>query len=139
MVNLLDDVLFIGKAEAGKIEFNPTNINLQAFCQEILEDLTLANNQHHSFVFESHGDSDRVEMDQKLLRQMLTNLLSNAVKYSLQGGTIHLKLVCHRNKLFSILKMKELAFLMQIENVYLRYFTALVMLGLFLVQAWEWQ
>ncbi len=104
MVNLLDDVLFIGKAEAGKIEFNPTNINLQAFCQEILEDLTLANNQHHSFVFESHGDCDRVEMDQKLLRQMLTNLLSNAVKYSLQGGTIHLKLVCQQEQVIFHIK-----------------------------------
>ncbi|MGB3205165.1 MAG: ATP-binding protein [Crinalium sp.] len=83
--------------------FNVLTID-KAFCQEILEDLTLANNQHHSFVFESHGDCDRVEMDQKLLRQMLTNLLSNAVKYSMQGGTIHLQLMCQQEQVIFHIK-----------------------------------
>ncbi|HEY9873818.1 MAG TPA: CBS domain-containing protein, partial [Candidatus Obscuribacterales bacterium] len=103
MTNLLEDVLLIGKTSSGRIEFLPAPINLQEVCQDILEDIELTSGQNYRFVFDCQSDCSNIEMDQKLLRQMLTNLLSNAVKYSPHGGTVYLKLVCdERQAIFQV-------------------------------------
>lgn len=91
MTRMLDDILTINRAEANRLEFKPTNINLRDFCNEIMEDIVvLATSQHYiNHVIE--GDFNNVYMDAKLLRHILTNLLSNAIKYSPSGGQIVFK------------------------------------------------
>lgn len=93
MTKLLDDVLFFGKAEAGKIDFNPTDINLKEFCQEILEEIEITNKESHNIQFNLFGYRETDCLDEKLLRQILTNLLSNAVKYSPNKTNIYLDLI----------------------------------------------
>lgn len=39
LLQLLDDLLVIGKAEAGKLDFNPVPLNLIEFCQNLVEEL----------------------------------------------------------------------------------------------------
>ena len=39
LLQLLDDLLVIGKAEAGKLDFNPMPLNLVKFCQNLVEEL----------------------------------------------------------------------------------------------------
>ncbi|HEY9876724.1 MAG TPA: ATP-binding protein [Candidatus Obscuribacterales bacterium] len=104
MTQLLEDVLFIGKAESGRIEFNPITINLELFCKEFLEELELTVNEKHSFNFECYGNCSNIQMDEKLLRQMLTNLLSNAIKYSPNGGEISLNLICENEQAIFLIK-----------------------------------
>lgn len=94
MTQLLEDVLFMGKVAAERLEFKPAPLNLKAFCQEILSGITLTNPSSNRFNFQCLGDCPLVEMDEKLLRQILSNLLGNAVKYSSPGKPIELKLVC---------------------------------------------
>jgi len=94
MTNLLNDVLLIGKAEAGKLEFNPHPINLESFCQELLEDVKLTDKNQHQIIFTSEGVGESAKMDEKLLRHILSNLLSNAVKYSPANTTINFHLQC---------------------------------------------
>ncbi|HCF27100.1 MAG TPA: histidine kinase [Cyanobacteria bacterium UBA11049] len=92
MTGLLNDVLLIGKAEAGKLEFKPTPLNLVSFCRELTEEMQLAA-ENHTIVFCTRGDCTPTCMDEKLLRQILSNLLSNAIKYSPSGGTVKLELI----------------------------------------------
>ena len=99
MNQLLEDVLFIGKAEAGRISFTPERSELSAFCREILEEISLIDRKKHSFTFEYRGECSTVEMmDEKLLRSILANLLNNAAKYSPQGSTVHLNLICENDQ-----------------------------------------
>ena len=91
MTLLLEDILIIGKSEAGKQEFNPITIDAKKFCLEIIEELQLIANEHE-IIFESSADSTEVKMDEKLLRQIFCNLLSNAIKYSDKGSCIRFKL-----------------------------------------------
>ncbi|HEY9628881.1 MAG TPA: PAS domain S-box protein [Coleofasciculaceae cyanobacterium] len=95
MTQLLEEVLLIGKAEAGKMQFNPTLLNLPQLCQDILDELGLASDRH-SLTFEQVGNEAEpdglISADEKLLRHILTNLLSNAIKYSPHGGEVSLKL-----------------------------------------------
>jgi len=93
MTQLLNDVLLIGKAEAGKLECNLAPLDLLQFCHALVEEMQLTTN-NHTIAFSNQGDSADTCMDEKLLRHILTNLLSNAIKYSPQGGTVYLDLVC---------------------------------------------
>jgi PAS domain S-box-containing protein len=93
MTHLLNDVLLIGKAEAGKLEYNPELLDLDRFCHSLVDEIQIAT-KSHTIIFVSHLDSGtQVYMDEKLLRHILSNLLSNAVKYSPQGGTVNFDLV----------------------------------------------
>lgn len=99
MTQLLNDVLLIGKAEAGKLEFNPAPLDLIQFCHDLLEEIQLSTTRlqnrspTHAIAFCSQGQCTDAVMDEKLLRHILSNLLSNAVKYSPKGETVHFDLI----------------------------------------------
>ncbi|MBW4487918.1 MAG: PAS domain S-box protein [Trichocoleus desertorum ATA4-8-CV12] len=90
---LLDDVLLIGKSNAGKLESRPTPLNLEKLCCELVEEVQLSA-PSHQIDFVNNGSSHPACMDEKLLRHILINLLSNAVKYSPQGGQVNFHLSC---------------------------------------------
>jgi PAS domain S-box-containing protein len=94
MTQLLDDVLVVGKAEAGKLEFNPVPLDLEQFCRGLVEEMQIQAGAHHTLTFTQRGHCADARMDEKLLRHILTNLLSNAIKYSPQGGTVQFDLDC---------------------------------------------
>ncbi len=89
---LLDRVLTISKARAGKLQFIPRKFDVIRFCRELFEDFQLTDNNKHVFAFESVGDFDNAHMDEKLLQHILMNLVSNAVKYSAEGKMVRMRL-----------------------------------------------
>ncbi|BAY47480.1 multi-sensor signal transduction histidine kinase [Scytonema sp. HK-05] len=108
LTQILEDVLIIGKTEAGKLKFEPTPIDLISLCLDLVEQLQLSAGEkyHLNFVEQCVYGCKREDlpvMDEKLLRHILTNLLSNAIKYSPQGGTILFELICnHKSVIFRI-------------------------------------
>lgn len=106
MTQMLDDVLLVGQAEAGKLEFNPAPMNVIEFCQGLVEELQLSTGCQHTIIFTSQGSGCKsdsspdlslctsVALDEKLLLHILSNLLSNAIKYSPVGSTIQFLLTC---------------------------------------------
>lgn len=95
MTSLVNDILFINKAEFGKLEFEPDSINFVKFCQDLIEEQqSLAPHNHH-LLFRSSQESIWINGDSKLLRQILTNLISNAIKYSPNGGKVSVQLTCN--------------------------------------------
>jgi signal transduction histidine kinase len=91
MRGLIDEVLTVNKAQAGKLEFNPSSLNVTTFCQTTLERMQVIDDGKHSFVFVTEGDLSAAALDEKLLRHILHNLLSNAIKYSPDGGEVRLE------------------------------------------------
>jgi signal transduction histidine kinase len=98
MTQLLNDILVIGEAEAGKLEFQPAPLDLVSFCDELVEELQLSTNGKCSLNFVSQGSFPNVWMDEKLLRQIFINILSNAIKYSPENSTVNFELTCLKNK-----------------------------------------
>ncbi|PZV04538.1 MAG: diguanylate cyclase [Leptolyngbya sp.] len=83
MIGLLNDVLTVGKAEAGKLACMPTPMDLQQFCRDLVEEVQFAQTGPACPIELTYqGDRTSVLADEKLLRHILLNLLSNAVKYS---------------------------------------------------------
>jgi signal transduction histidine kinase len=88
MTDLLDGILVIGKADAGRLTCAPAPVDVTRFCSEIAETIQPSLGPAHTWEASVEGDFEGVWLDEKLLNHILTNLLSNAVKYSPAGGTI---------------------------------------------------
>lgn len=104
MVNMLDDVLTIGRVESGKLEFSPSHIDITAFCKAILEEVKQFTNTSHQIDFSSHGECGNALLDTKLLRHILTNLLSNAIKYSPDNSVVEFSLACEPDQVIVQIK-----------------------------------
>ena len=98
MTQLLENVLIIGKAEAGKIKFNPQVLDLNAFCQNLVNEMQLSAGSEQTIAVVTPSCCAPANLDEKLLWQILTNLLSNALKYSLDGGIVYFSYSCQNGQ-----------------------------------------
>lgn len=88
MSGLMEQVLLLGKAEAGKLSWHPAPINLPEVCQKLVDESLSATHQRCPIHMKIEGDFQTVQMDESLLRHIVGNLLSNAVKYSPEGSPV---------------------------------------------------
>ncbi len=88
LLSLINDVLELSKAEAGRIELNPGNVDLHALVDDLRN---IFKEQAHAkklqLDFELSSDLPRfVLVDESRLRQIFINLIGNAVKFTEEGG-----------------------------------------------------
>lgn len=95
---LLDDILFIGRANSGRLELKPQPMNLELFCRILVEEFQVKFKNNYRLIFETEGKATQVCMDERLVRHILENLLSNAIKYSPEGGEVKFELSVTENK-----------------------------------------
>ena len=88
MINLLDDVLIISQKDMGKLQFNPTPLELEEFCQEVINGVHTACNYKQTVDFTYQAQQDKYSLDYNLLDYILTNILTNACKYSPKDSVI---------------------------------------------------
>jgi PAS domain S-box-containing protein len=91
LVEMLDDMLALSRAEAVSIKPNSAPIDVAALCEEIAADMQLTTDQHY-LTLAIIGTPYTALLDAQLIRLAITNLLSNAIKYSPDGGSIRLEL-----------------------------------------------
>lgn len=102
MTELLNDVLLLGKADAGKLKLNPTQFNLYQYCLELVNEIQLTTKTHQIAFQASVGEEQsdaankclNIWLDEKMLRHILSNLLSNGIKYSPQSDRVDFNLSC---------------------------------------------
>lgn len=94
VTELLEGILTLGRADAGRTEFRPVALDLRALCVDLIEKAKLTARPDHDFRFDWAGNCASVFADEQLVLHILTNMLSNAVKYSPKGGRITLTLRC---------------------------------------------
>jgi signal transduction histidine kinase len=87
MQRMLEDVLVIGRAEAGGLRASPSPIRLDEFCKRLVETLEHSSNESHAIRYTFLGDPDAT-LDERLLQHVLGNLLGNALKYSPPGSEV---------------------------------------------------
>ena len=80
--HLMDEVLTIGKAEAGKLKCDPQLFDLALFCRDLVTEINLTQRNCQKINFINSLDSETVFADKNLLKSILINLLHNAIKYS---------------------------------------------------------
>lgn len=89
MTQLLTDILTLTRAESGNLEFNPQPLDLEKFCNSVVEEIQVSYNAKQNIFFVNQCQNKIVYMDEKLLHSIFTNLLSNAIKYSQENSDIH--------------------------------------------------
>jgi signal transduction histidine kinase len=82
MKHLLEDVLLIGRTESGRLEFHPTQVELEALCRDVVDEIQMNTGTSPKIVFSCIDGSLTASVDEKLMRLVITNLLGNAIKYS---------------------------------------------------------
>lgn len=89
---LLEDVLLLERSTDTSLQccVNPTLVDLESFCAELLEAFQLTSSDNYQFRLLREGQQKPLCLDEKLLWHLMSNLLSNAVKYTPQGGMISL-------------------------------------------------
>ncbi|MCX6049720.1 MAG: HAMP domain-containing sensor histidine kinase [Chloroflexi bacterium] len=95
--DVMDDVLQLAQLQARRTEFNPTQFNLDNLCQTILDEFQSQADVTHQLFYTCNDALREVELDKKLMRQLINNLISNAIKYSSSDKTIGVNLTYSDN------------------------------------------
>ena len=88
MADLMEQVLVLGRADAGKLGFTPAPLDLSGLCAKLAGETRSATADKCPLAFNDTGCSGDAIADEPLLRHILSNLLSNAVKYSPAGSPV---------------------------------------------------
>jgi signal transduction histidine kinase len=92
MTYLLDDILTVGKGEAGKIPVNLKPLKLPEFITALIREVSRAVGNTHEIVLQEDYRSFEIVSDEKLLRNIFINLLTNAIKFSPHADKVDLRI-----------------------------------------------
>lgn len=97
MTHMLEDVLMIGKAEAGKILVSLSEIHLREFIEGLVEEMKENNRERIQLQLDLGPVT--IQSDEKLLRNILLNLITNALKFSDEEKSVALKITTDIEKM----------------------------------------
>jgi signal transduction histidine kinase len=89
LLSLINDILDLSKIEAGRMELEPSSVDVASAISNALT-LVRERAQHHAIALAQHVDPalGAIHADERKFKQILLNLLSNAVKFTPDGGCI---------------------------------------------------
>ncbi|NJK61231.1 MAG: HAMP domain-containing histidine kinase [Oscillatoriales cyanobacterium SM2_1_8] len=88
MIAVLNDVLAIGRLDAGRIEFQPRPLDLRSLCEHLIEEWAATNEGPQRIKLVCDDPQVPIQGDAKLLRHLLSNLIANGLKYSPADGSV---------------------------------------------------
>ena len=89
MAAMMEEVLVLSRLDAGKLDFQPSALDLNLFCRRVVDEVLSATNRRCLIALSLNSIPSEANADERLLGHIFTNLLSNAVKYSEPGATVH--------------------------------------------------
>lgn len=89
--NIIEDVLQLARIQAGRLDFNPTLLNLDGLCRSVIDEFQSRPDVSQQLLYICNEVTREVKLDKKLMRQIINNLVSNAVKYSPAGQEIFIR------------------------------------------------
>jgi signal transduction histidine kinase len=92
MAEMMENILVLGRLDAGKMDCRPTPLDLGMFCRRVVDEVQSATERRCPIEVSMAPGSLQCQADEGLLGHIFTNLLSNAVKYSEPGKTVRLTL-----------------------------------------------
>lgn len=94
MGGLMEQVLLLGRAEAGKLSFKPAPLDIIQFVNCMIDEIRSFSHERCHISLQHSSDLGGAVADEAFLRHILSNLLSNAVKYSPPDSDV--RLTIHR-------------------------------------------
>lgn len=96
LLQLVDDVLQLTRAEAGKIDARPGAVDIRELVERVTASVSwMVGTKHLELELEVVDELPEVQSDERWLAHVLVNLLANAVKFTPEGGRVTLR-ACSR-------------------------------------------
>jgi signal transduction histidine kinase len=92
MAALMEEVLLIGRLDAGKMDFKPAPLDLPGFARRLVDDVAAATDRRCPIELRVDALEGEAQADERLLQHILTNLITNAVKYSAPGQPVQVEM-----------------------------------------------
>ena len=93
LLQLINDILDLSKVEAGKLELEPSSVNIKHLLENSLI-MIKEKAMKHGIRLDSHISQElmglKISADERKLKQIMFNLLSNAAKFTPDGGEIRM-------------------------------------------------
>ena len=102
MMHMLENVMMIGRTDAGQLQFRPRPLALTECCLALVDELCKAMPIPCSKVnltLDLPDAASEFMLDEALIRNIVGNLVSNAIKYSPNGGEVRLGIAQHNDRL----------------------------------------
>jgi len=91
LLSIINDLLDLGKMEAGKMDLDISEINLKIILENSLNILgKLTQGRGNKLSSDIDDCPETIRADERMVRQIIYNLLSNAIKFTPEGGSIKL-------------------------------------------------
>lgn len=88
---LKEDVSLIDDHKSAQAKFTTTCFDALQFTKNLVRELKITKGINNPITVTSQGKIYYVQLDKKLLRQLISNLLENAIKYSSENSPIRLR------------------------------------------------
>jgi signal transduction histidine kinase len=96
LLSLIDDLLVLTRAEAGKIDALPRSVDIPELVERVTVSVSwMVGTKNLKLDAEIEPDLPTVQSDERWLAHVLVNLVSNAVKFTPEGGRVA---VCARRR-----------------------------------------
>jgi PAS domain S-box-containing protein len=91
-IQLIDDLLDVGRILRGKLNLNVLPINLAVAIEQAIETVTTAAVAKSIQIYPYLPQNEYIRGDSARLQQIVWNLLSNAIKFTPKGGRVDIRL-----------------------------------------------
>jgi PAS domain S-box-containing protein len=95
--DIMEDVLELARIQAGRTEFKPVPLDLNALCQSMIDELQPQGATAPRLFYECTGAVRTTDLDKRLMRQIITNLVVNAMKYSPNDQPVMVRLMYYND------------------------------------------
>jgi len=92
MAELMEEVLLIGRLDAGKMDFKPVPVDLRGFFQRLTAEVLATGDTRCPIELKVGPIPGEALADDRLLHHIFANLLTNAIKYSPPGSPIRFEI-----------------------------------------------
>lgn len=90
MSRLVNELLDIGRMEAGHIELNISTIEIESFIERIYKKfIGMAEDNRIEFTVSKEIEQPTITIDEDRIEQVFTNLIDNALRHTKAGGFVH--------------------------------------------------
>jgi PAS domain S-box-containing protein len=105
LIDILNDFLSLNKLEEGKVFVNEEEFDIFVLIDNIVQDLkSIAKKGQNIAFYSDNSKTAKVNLDIKLVKNIIINLLSNAIKFSHENSSIKLECFLSENEVVIFVK-----------------------------------
>ena len=97
LTSLINDSLFLSKADAGKVQLKKHEVNFTNFIENLVDGFQAGFGRSHNLNLNIKTLPNTLMLDEGLLKNSCNNLISNAIKYSEEGTDINIDVFCEND------------------------------------------